>query len=245
MKDKLRHQYISKKPNAKRFVTADIHGCAKTLKKLIEDVVVPSKSDQLFLLGDYIDRGPASGAVIDYILSLIDQGYDVYPLRGNHEENLLVALDEYDKEAFEMMVRRINKCPDLLDENGTLKQRYVAFMQSLPYYYEMDDCFLVHAGFDFKKPAPFKDYSAMINFYIDNSNYDTSILNGKRMIHGHRVTEIDHIEKLVSEKSQIIPLDNGCAYRKKHKVYDYTKLGNLCCLELNSFQLFKVENVDY
>ncbi|MDA3866883.1 MAG: metallophosphoesterase [Salinivirgaceae bacterium] len=234
MPDKLKQKYIKQKPNTWRYVIADIHGCAKTVKKLVEEVVVPSKSDQLFLLGDYIDRGPASGEVIDYILYLIEQGYAVYPLHGNHEENMLDDIKEYGKESLEMMVRKITKCPDLLDECGSLKERYVNFMQSLPYYYEMDDCFLVHAGFDFKKPEPFQDYSAMIQFYIDNESYDTSVLNEKRMIHGHRITEIDYIEKLVNEKSQIISLDNGCAYRKKHKIYDYTKLGNLCCLELNS-----------
>ena len=117
-------------------------------------------------------------------------------------------------------------------------------MEALPYYFEMDDCYIVHGGFDFKKPDPFKDYSAMLNFYIDNENYDLSILNNKRMIHGHRVTEIDYIQELIKKKAQIISLDNGCAYIKKHKIYDYTKQGSLCCLNIDTMELLLQKNIE-
>ncbi|MCD4664857.1 MAG: metallophosphoesterase, partial [Bacteroidales bacterium] len=42
------------------WVIPDIHGCANTLRGLIEDLIQPSKHDWLYFLGDYIDRGPSS-----------------------------------------------------------------------------------------------------------------------------------------------------------------------------------------
>ncbi|MGN6645368.1 MAG: metallophosphoesterase, partial [Cytophaga sp.] len=49
------------------FVIADIHGCFKTLKALIEDQLQPTNEDQFIFLGDYIDRGPDSKSVINYL----------------------------------------------------------------------------------------------------------------------------------------------------------------------------------
>jgi len=50
----------------KKFAISDIHGCAKTFKALLKKINF-SKEDELYLLGDYIDRGPDSKGVIDYI----------------------------------------------------------------------------------------------------------------------------------------------------------------------------------
>ena len=60
-----------------RWVIPDIHGHIKTLKSLIEDRIALSKSDVIYFLGDYIDRGPDSKSVIDFIMSLQDSGFDV------------------------------------------------------------------------------------------------------------------------------------------------------------------------
>ena len=52
------------------WVIPDIHGNSRTLQALIEEQIKPSRSDQLFFLGDYIDRGPDAKGVIDYIIKL-------------------------------------------------------------------------------------------------------------------------------------------------------------------------------
>ena len=69
-----------------RWVIPDIHGYLNTLKSLIENRISLTKEDTLYFLGDYIDRGPNSKGVIDYIMSLQDQDYDIHCLRGNHED---------------------------------------------------------------------------------------------------------------------------------------------------------------
>ena len=80
---------LTSRPVGKRYVISDIHGCYNTFKRLVEEVIGLTKSDWLFLLGDYIDRGPSSKDVLDYILDLKESGYSLFPLRGNHEDDLL------------------------------------------------------------------------------------------------------------------------------------------------------------
>ena len=47
---------------------SDIHGHIKTFKKLLENQIQFTKEDKLFLLGDYVHRGPNGEGVFDYIL---------------------------------------------------------------------------------------------------------------------------------------------------------------------------------
>jgi serine/threonine protein phosphatase 1 len=64
---------------ARRLVIADIHGCAKTFKALVEKIGL-THEDTLYLLGDYIDRGPDNCGVIDYIIHLQSNNYNIKPL---------------------------------------------------------------------------------------------------------------------------------------------------------------------
>ena len=68
------------------FAVGDIHGCSRTLRSLIEDYIVPATGDTFIFLGDYIDRGPGSRQVIDYLLTLPAQGLSCIYTGGNHEE---------------------------------------------------------------------------------------------------------------------------------------------------------------
>lgn len=85
--------FVERENGARRLVISDIHGCLKTFRVLIEKVI-PEKYDQIFILGDYIDRGPLSAGVLAYIMNRRSDGYNLFLLRGNHEENLLNACRE-------------------------------------------------------------------------------------------------------------------------------------------------------
>ncbi len=58
-----------------RWVVPDIHGCLKTLKSLLETRIELTRLDSIYFLGDYIDRGPDSKGVIDYIITLQNNNY--------------------------------------------------------------------------------------------------------------------------------------------------------------------------
>ncbi len=67
----------------------DIHGCARAFAKLLE-LVNPQPADTVVLLGDYVDRGPASCQVLDMILDL-NKRCTAVALLGNHERMMLWA----------------------------------------------------------------------------------------------------------------------------------------------------------
>jgi len=48
---------IEKPSIGRRIAIGDIHGCFKTFKSLLENKIRLKEEDQLFLLGDYIDKG--------------------------------------------------------------------------------------------------------------------------------------------------------------------------------------------
>ncbi len=70
-------------------VIGDVHGCSKALLSLVE-LVQPTADDLLIFLGDYIDRGPDSKGVLNWIQE--HQTFlQIVPLRGNHEAMIVEA----------------------------------------------------------------------------------------------------------------------------------------------------------
>ncbi len=69
----------------------DIHGCDTALRTLIE--YVPIGADDLVVtLGDYVDRGPGTREVVQWLIQRFETGA-LIPLRGNHEVMMLAAMD--------------------------------------------------------------------------------------------------------------------------------------------------------
>ena len=87
-------------PRGRRiYVIGDIHGSIEKLRDLHGQIAAdlktrPVASALLLHLGDFVDKGGDSRAVLDY---LIEQdpvpGIDMLNLTGNHEETMLAALD--------------------------------------------------------------------------------------------------------------------------------------------------------
>lgn len=69
--------------NGQLFAIGDIHGCFDKIKPLI-NTINPSRKDILVFLGDYIDRGPKSKEVLDFLDDLQAKTSCVF-LGGNHE----------------------------------------------------------------------------------------------------------------------------------------------------------------
>jgi serine/threonine protein phosphatase 1 len=224
----------------RRLVIPDIHGCSQTFKALLQKISL-TQNDTLFLLGDYIDRGPDSSGVIEYILSLQSDGYDIRPLRGNHEQEIIEASGEYDTPTFKFYVRRF-KSLDLLNSEGKIKKSYFDFMNNLPYYFELADYYLVHGALNFEKDDPFEDKRQLL--VLRSHVYNSEKAGNRRIVFGHQPTYLKDIRQAIENKAPLIPLDNGCVYTKPHKIYDYTRLGNLVCFNLDSFELIVQKNID-
>jgi serine/threonine protein phosphatase 1 len=71
------------------YVIGDIHGCLAEVRYLVEQLPLRS-NDRVVFLGDYIDRGPDSKAVVAYLLELRQRAnFAVVFLKGNHEDMFL------------------------------------------------------------------------------------------------------------------------------------------------------------
>ena len=215
------------------FAISDIHGCFRPFYELVVDIIKLTKSDRLILLGDYIDRGEQSKEVIDFIIDLQKEGFDIKALIGNHEQMLVDSYYEPDL----MHLWSLNGGLSTLQSFGIADIReidghYLEFFNSLDYYLNLGKVIFVHAGFDDFAPDPFSDKQSMI--WECSLSYQNPLLSGKTIIHGHRPKMIAYVNRLLSEKSPVIPIDTGCVYNKE------TGYGFLSALELNSTTLFSV-----
>ncbi len=222
---------VPKPSNERRLVIGDVHGCFYTLKKLVEDHLQLTKTDQLFLLGDYIDKGNHSAKVLDYLIHLIREGYQVLPLRGNHEEKLLLAY-ENGADVFEFYMENYN-CEDLLD--GDVPQ-YLKFCNSLPYCIETEGFLLSHAGFSQTYRSPFSDTRSLfgrIDLQVSDAQLDNNIF-----IKGHVATTLTMMQNLITQKAKSIRIDGGCVYK------DIEEFGYLCALNLDTMELITQKNIE-
>lgn len=74
------------------YAIGDIHGCYTALATL-KDYVKWTPDDTLIMLGDYVDRGPDSYGVIEWLIDRCRKGNTIC-LRGNHEVMMLWARDD-------------------------------------------------------------------------------------------------------------------------------------------------------
>ena len=73
------------------FAIGDIHGCLRSLRLLDSALRFGGRpGDTLVTLGDYVDRGPASRGVVDYLIGLGTR-CRLIALRGNHEVMMRAA----------------------------------------------------------------------------------------------------------------------------------------------------------
>lgn len=232
-----------------QIVIGDVHGCYKSLRRLVEEIIEVNKDDKIYFVGDYIDRGPSSKQVLDYLIELRDNGYEVYPLKGNHEEMLINAyLDQSSNNFMLWMMNGADatfqsygiKSHTLLGESSLneLPEEHMSFLRKMPYYYELKDHIIVHAGINFAVENPFEDYTSMV--WCRDCENDLSASGGRTIIHGHTPVPLEFIQSsLQSGNPKDINLDAGCVYK------ELVGLGNLVALDLESMQLYSTENIDF
>lgn len=198
----------------------------------------PAFDDKIIFLGDYIDRGPDSKKVIDYIMDLQLQGRNIIALKGNHEELFLKSQQSEDE--MNIWIRNGGKLT--LDSFGVattwqIEKPYFDFIESMPYYYIFENYYFVHAGFNEGKNAIFEDNNAML--WIRKETYYSDYFMGKHIIHGHTPQPLVKLKKQIEKRNlHTINIDTGCI-RKDEDGYGY-----LSAIEMNSLEIFSVRNID-
>jgi serine/threonine protein phosphatase 1 len=198
--------------SGRTFAIGDIHGETTHLYKLLSCLPELEATDTVVFLGDYLDRGPNSKEVIEYVRSFPSRTKaKVVALRGNHEDAWLrVCQRGWD----EFVLPPGNGClaamrsftggsvpaegeKPRMDEMMELTtgmffpDDVIQWLEGLPYYYEDDHAIYVHAGLPpgngtFVHPAEVED--PMVLLWIRTEGFFREY-RGKRVVFGHTRTE--------------------------------------------------------
>lgn len=212
------------------FIISDIHGNNELFRKSLKQIGL-KKTDKLLLLGDLIDRGPDSKGVLDTIILLLESGFNIECLIGNHEKMLLDAslntnnlnlwvINGGDKTLSSFLTSSIEKIP----------LKYYELLNSFKYFLEMDNFIFVHAALNMKIENPYTDTETIL-WERDPFKYlNIEWLGNRKLIHGHNPKSQEFILKSIENDEKIICVDNGTYLNKKN-------YGTLCVLELENLKL--------
>ena len=206
-------------------VIGDIHGCLKSLKKLLS--ILP-KDAELYSVGDLIDRGADSKGVVSLC---IDRG--IKPVMGNHEHLFIDYLEKtgiYGRGIF-----FVNGGNATLKSYGmSVPSEHLDFLTSLPLCIETEHFILSHAGLH-----PTKTMKEACNI---NEEIRMNILwNRGTLADLHKLQIIGHtpqkkpMEILNKGKVVGLSIDTGCVY---------PSLGKLTAISFPKREIFQVDCED-
>jgi serine/threonine protein phosphatase 1 len=141
---------------ARAIAVGDVHGCAVALRAVLE-AIEPQPDDRVIVLGDCVDRGPDSCAVIDELLKLRDH-CQLVPLMGNHEEMMLNYLDGRPQPdnwlvcGGQETLDSYRRDGDRGDDPPLVPASHLDFIRTWGDYWEMDTHFFVHGGYNPEQP---------------------------------------------------------------------------------------------
>jgi len=172
------------------YAIGDIHGSLESLERLLDKINPDLTRDRLVFVGDYIDRGPRSKEVVDYIIRLknLAPPGQIICLKGNHEAMLLDFLEGGPAEMFifngGLATVEDYWRDDWVDRKGlALPPDHAQFYQDLEPYYETPDYIFVHAGL--KPGVPLQEQVEDDLLWIRGEFITSQEDFGRRVIFGH------------------------------------------------------------
>jgi len=117
------------------YAIGDVQGCHAELCELLELIAFSPRDDRLWLVGDLVNRGPSSLAVLRELMALGDAATAVL---GNHDFHLLTIAYGLRKPHRGDTVDDILAAPDC--------DALVEWLARRPLVVAADDCLMVHAG---------------------------------------------------------------------------------------------------
>jgi serine/threonine protein phosphatase 1 len=126
----------------RRIVIGDVHGHYAGLMRLLEEIA-PGAEDRVYFLGDLIDRGPQSYQTIEFVRR---SGYAC--LLGNHEQMMLWAFPDGElyEPCFRAWVASGGEKTIVSYPNAQIAREHLDWLETLPFYLDLGDVWLVHAG---------------------------------------------------------------------------------------------------
>jgi serine/threonine protein phosphatase 1 len=169
------------------YAIGDIHGCLDKLRSLLLRCEMHADGRPLafVFVGDYIDRGPQSSAVIDCLIDLKAQlGKNVVTLMGNHEAMALAAFDGSGPVRLWLAQGGLATLESYgIAAARELPSAHVDWLRALPLSYDDGRRFFVHAGVDPVTPLDAQDDFDLLwirePFLSHGGDY------GRLIVHGH------------------------------------------------------------
>jgi len=195
------------------FAIGDIHGDLEALHKLFAKFPPFEADDTIVFLGDYVDRGPHSADVVEFVRTLSSRvPAKIVALRGNHEDGWLRVVEEG---WIEFIVPRGNGCletyrsfkklavpaegeppssEELVDmaRGEFFPPEVVEWMRGMPFWHEDEHALYVHAGLARKGDAPFphpRDVEPQRTLLWVRSKDFFANYRGKIVVFGHTTTD--------------------------------------------------------
>lgn len=223
----LRPLSVEMTPDRPFYAIGDVHGCfdhlQAALEKIDADIDAQTPVDPaVVFLGDYIDRGPASSEVLEFLMELCLAEPDAaICLRGNHEQMLLDFIDDPIKQGprwlkfggaetlesygleseFDMTSKEAlyEACESLLD---ALPEGMESWMRHLPLHWSSGNMHCVHAAMD--PSAPVNRQSQKTLLWGHEQFEKEARKDGNWVVHGHTVVDTPRWE------NSRVSLDTGC-----------------------------------
>ena len=160
----------------------DIHGCQTALLTLLRAIDL-RPSDTLVTLGDYVDRGPDSAAVLETLSNLVSQCHLV-PLIGNHEIMMVKAMESRRSHEFWVQSGGNATLASYGGRLANIPQHHLVFLNHCVRYFEADKNFFVHACFDPNLPLAEQPEELLFWTHIFEFPPEPHC-SGKRAVVGH------------------------------------------------------------
>jgi serine/threonine protein phosphatase 1 len=170
--------------------------------------------DRIVFCGDYIDRGDDVYGTVEF-LHEISVKHDTVFLTGNHEMMLADYLKNKNVQLYYLNGGNAT-IRSFSERNGDfhIPSEFHNILFSRRYYYEADDFFVVHGGFDPEKKDP-RDTSEYDMVWIREKFINSQKIWEKLVIFGHTPTQYIGMRRgdvFRDEERNIIGIDTGAVY---------------------------------
>lgn len=168
----------------RRLVIGDIHGNFQGLLDLLS-LLDLNRSDQVYFLGDLIDRGPDSSKVVDFVIEK-----DYRCLLGNHEQLMMAALANLSPNSSVLPMWLQAGGKETLESYSSKQHlwEHLSWFKSLPSYLDLGDFWLVHAGIHPDMPLESQTAQEFCWIRRDFHTMSTPYFANKTIISGHTMT---------------------------------------------------------
>lgn len=179
------------------YAIGDIHGMLEPLTKVWEKIKADagSKEHRIVTVGDYVDRGPDSKGVVDFLMKNCREGHDIN-LMGNHEDMLLANIDENHPDPQMGHYFYSNGGKATLDSYGIgpfdimkMPENHIRWYKKLYLNWQDDRRYYVHAGIDPSYPLDRQTRSTRL--WIREQFLFCDFPFAKYVVHGHTPVTYD------------------------------------------------------